>query len=176
MKKIIVLLTLILFLFGSMFSGVAQVAVPSTYYSFTAKFLLGEAADEQKKVKSEKENISKQYIPSGVISFVEDNALYSLATPTSHIDFTAYSTLCNTYFLSPGKKYKCRKRLDYLKESHDVVFNLLSISTRNKIRKGIGEQIWFKYASICTIILRDLKKLKREADDSTILNFYNYKQ
>jgi len=98
-----------------------------------------------------------------------------LGTPTAWIDFDLYEDLCSGY-KSPGKKTLCNARKDYLQASYETVLDLVSVSTKEKINNGVIEQIWEKYASICNLILKDLDRMRKEAEETSALSAFGYKK
>lgn len=85
-----------------------------------------------------------------------------LGKPVKYVYFEKYDNMCEAFI---GKEEElCEEKLKYLKQSHDLVFDLLSIEPLYRMRKGVKDLIWEKYASISKIIIRELEKIKLESE------------
>jgi len=153
------LIVLALFFFGA-FTVKAQ-----HLDGFTAGAVIAETVAASI-LKKKKLKTTDEWRKTTAATIIERSGRYRLDVPKRHIDFFQYANVCRTY-ISPTKKKKCKQKMAYLKESHDVVFNLLLARPKHLVRKGVGDQIWEKYASICSIIKRELEetRLKAEKDD-----------
>ncbi|CAZ97245.1 hypothetical protein [Zobellia galactanivorans] len=158
MRKVLILTFLI-----TVTKTMAQLPLPSSYVDIGHKVALEIEASAANSVDKSKRETSKSWGTTIIGSGAEKAGLTSLGKPVRYVHFINYANMCDSYSNGRQKKF-CEERVKYLKHSHDVVFELLSVSPRHKMRKGVRDLIWEKYASISIMIIKELEIIKRESE------------
>lgn len=178
MKKTMVLFFLFLGL-GYGHSQIAPIFPVMKYYFDLVNW--GATTAEARKMKDyaeELNDIEKEYRETFITSVLYDISRTDLEHPIQRINFNNIrlnNNPCDQY-ITFTKKNQCNTRLDYLEESYDIALEVLNINPKNDLRNGMKEQIWEKYASICNVILKDIRRMQSEASDTYQLRTQKYKQ
>lgn len=173
MKKILTLVLLVYLM--NVQKAMAQIPLAPGYTDFISMAATAGVASASASLLSKKTTASLEYGAVTAVSSTEIAGVGWLGSPRVWVDFGKYTTLCDGY-RSPGKKTLCNARKQYLEDSYVAVLDLLKISTKEKLKNGVIEQIWEKYASICNLILKDLDQMREEAEETEILSHIKYKR
>lgn len=153
---------------------VAQVPIPPVYFDKLNQTALRIEEQVVKKLAEEKTETSKEWAKTLIGSTAEEEGLTTLGKPKRHVNFIKYANMCES-FINGKKRKLCEEKVEYLRHSHNMVFELLSIKPLYKMRKGIKDLIWKKYAAISHTIITKLEKIKREAEKAEQLKDQDFK-
>ena len=141
------------------------------YLDLPGKFIRSNEEKRARQLKEETVETALRYIPMEATTLIEQNSkTKNTMKPynSAFINYGEYKNICNSYF-NPFKKEKCTNRYNYLINAHKKVLEFAVITPKNKINKGINEQIGEKYTRITNMIFLELEKLKRKAEKD---NYY----
>lgn len=161
MKTRRIILSLIFF--AAFFKGFAQAPIPMLPVYTDPATGAATAAElaALKTLEGVKNQVSSKWNSTMLTSIAERMGRTNLSSPTRQVHFVRYANMCDNY-LNPVKKKKCNQKLDYLMEAHDALFELLQVRTMKKVRKGIEDQIWERYASISVFMIGELESMHRD--------------
>ncbi|SIR72328.1 hypothetical protein [Chryseobacterium sp. RU33C] len=83
------------------------------------------------------------------------------------INFTKYSKVCNLY-LTPVKKSKCRKKLEYIKDANSMLEDAFIAGVGININRGNREKLDEGFMSTLNFLIQELDEMKYEAEQSNL--------
>ncbi|UOB16665.1 hypothetical protein [Abyssalbus ytuae] len=143
--------------------AMAQLPLPPTYIDPTGAAALGAEAAAAEALKKAKSETSKEWVSTSVGTVAEISGTTTLGKPVRYVHFIKYANMCDS-FVNNKKRKLCEEKVQYLRHSHDIVYELLNVEPLYEMRKGVRDLIWEKYASISNIIIKELEKIKRETE------------
>lgn len=161
-----ILMCLVIF---SVKSVMAQTPVPPVYADPSTASATAIEAGTSGTLMGLRNKTASSWKKSSLGTLAEEGGRSSLRKPEIEIDFSPYEDLCDVYF-NNKKKGLCEAKMKYLKDSYDLVYEILETGTKNDVRKGVQDQIWERYASICNTITQELEAMKRATQKNKKLN------
>ncbi len=158
MKKVLILAFLI-----SVTKTMAQIPILPSYTDPGNKIALQAEKLAANILENVKKNTRNEWGKTSLATVAEKNGTTTLGKPIRYVHFIKYANMCD-YYVNDKKEKLCDEKVAYLRNSHDIVFDLLHVEPLFEMRKGVKDLIWEKYASISNIIIKELEKIKREIE------------
>ncbi|THV57567.1 hypothetical protein [Chryseobacterium candidae] len=96
-----------------------------------------------------------------------ENSARTTISKKDLINFSRYSNVCNLY-LSPVKKSKCRKKLEYIKDANNILEDTFIAGVGIKVNRGNREKLDAGFMSTLNFLIQELDQMKYEAEQSNL--------